>query len=55
MNTRILIPLLLAGAVALACGSRSRADATMKPSDKRDRSGEEQRDQDARIHCQDTE
>jgi Intracellular proteinase inhibitor len=31
MNTRILIPLLLAGAVALACGSRSRADATTKP------------------------
>jgi len=28
MNTRILIPLLLAGAVALACGSRSHADAT---------------------------
>ncbi len=37
MNTRILIPLLLAGAVALACGSRSRADATVKPSDKRAR------------------
>jgi hypothetical protein len=32
MNTRILIPLLLAGAVALACGSRSRADASTKPS-----------------------
>jgi hypothetical protein len=31
MNTRILIPLLLAGAVALACGSRSRADASTKP------------------------
>jgi hypothetical protein len=28
MNTRILIPLLLAGAVALACGSQSHADAT---------------------------
>ena len=28
MNTRILIPLLLAGAVALACSSRSHADAT---------------------------
>jgi hypothetical protein len=27
MNTRLLIPLLLAGAVALACGSRSRSDA----------------------------
>jgi hypothetical protein len=27
MNTRLLIPLLLAGAVALACGSRSRTDA----------------------------
>ena len=40
MNTRILIPLLLAGAVALACGSRSRADATVKPSDKRTRSME---------------
>ena len=34
MNTRILIPLLLAGAVALACGSRSHADATAKPTDK---------------------
>src|SRR5215213_5483199 len=34
MNTRILIPLLLAGAVALACGSRSHADATVKPADK---------------------
>jgi hypothetical protein len=31
MITRILIPLLLAGAVALACGSQSRADATVKP------------------------
>ena len=38
MNTRILIPLLLAGAVALACGSRSHADATTKPTDKRARS-----------------
>ena len=27
MNTRLLIPLLLAGAVALACGSRSHSDA----------------------------
>jgi hypothetical protein len=34
MNTRILIPLLLAGAVALACGSRSHADATVQPADK---------------------
>ena len=34
MNTRILIPLLLAGAVALACGSRSRADASTKPAAK---------------------
>lgn len=34
MNTRILIPLLLAGAVALACGSRSHADATVQPTDK---------------------
>jgi hypothetical protein len=33
MNTRPLIPLLLAGAVALACGSRSHADATVKPTD----------------------
>ncbi len=33
MNTRFLIPLLLAGAVALACGSQSHADAT-KPADK---------------------
>ena len=31
MNTRLLIPLLLAGAVALACGSRTRADAAAKP------------------------
>jgi hypothetical protein len=31
MNTRLLIPLLLAGAVALACGSRSHADATTNP------------------------
>ena len=31
MNTRLLIPLLLAGAVALACGSRSRSDASVTP------------------------
>ena len=31
MNTRLLIPLLLAGAVALACGSRSRSDASVVP------------------------
>jgi len=31
MNTRLLIPLLLAGAVALACGSRSTNDAAAKP------------------------
>lgn len=31
MNTRLLIPLLLAGAVALACGSRSRSDASVAP------------------------
>lgn len=37
MTTRILIPLLLAGAVALACGSRSRADATVKATDRRAR------------------
>lgn len=30
MNTRILIPLLLAGAVALACGSQSHPDATAR-------------------------
>ena len=30
MNTRFLIPLLLAGAVALACGSQSHADATKR-------------------------
>ena len=34
MNTRILIPLLLAGAVALACGSRSHPDASAAPTDK---------------------
>jgi hypothetical protein len=34
MNTRLLIPLLLAGAVALACGSRTHADASTKPADK---------------------
>ena len=28
---RLLIPLLLAGAVALACGSRSRSDAAVRP------------------------
>ena len=37
MITRILIPLLLAGAVALACGSGSRADATTKPAKKSER------------------
>jgi hypothetical protein len=36
MNTRILIPLLLAGAVALACGSRSQA-ATAKPAARSER------------------
>ena len=35
MITRILIPLLLVGAVALACGSRTHADATVKPTAKR--------------------
>ena len=35
MNTRILIPLLLAGAVALACGSRTHNDASASPTDKR--------------------
>ena len=34
MNSRILIPLLLAGAVALACGSQSHADAKAHPTDK---------------------
>ena len=29
MNTRLVIPLLLAGAVALACGSRSHSDAAV--------------------------
>jgi hypothetical protein len=33
MHTRILIPLLLAGAVALACGSRSHPDAAAAPTD----------------------
>jgi hypothetical protein len=33
MNTRIMIPLLLAGAVALACGSRSHSDAAAAPTD----------------------
>jgi len=31
MNTRLLIPLCLAGAVALACGSRSHSDASVAP------------------------
>ena len=31
MDTRLLIPVLLAGAVALACGSRSRSDAAVTP------------------------
>ena len=31
MNSRLIIPLLLAGAVALACGSRSHSDATVAP------------------------
>ena len=36
MNNRLLIPLLLAGAVALACGSRSRSDAaTVRPAVRR--------------------
>lgn len=34
MNSRLLIPLLLAGAVALACGSRSRSEASIAPSDR---------------------
>jgi hypothetical protein len=34
MNSRLLIPLLLAGAVALACGSRSRSEASVAPSGK---------------------
>jgi hypothetical protein len=36
MNSRLLIPLLLAGAVALACGSRthSEASATVAPAEK---------------------
>lgn len=33
MNARLLIPLLLAGAVALACGSRSHSDAAVTPAD----------------------
>ena len=33
MITRILIPLLLVGAVALACGSRSHSDAAATPTD----------------------
>ena len=35
MITRILIPLLVVGAVALACGSRTHADATVKPNARR--------------------
>lgn len=31
MNTRLLVPVLIAGAIALACGSRSRSDAAVKP------------------------
>ena len=31
MNSRLLIPLLLAGAVALACGTRSHSDAAVSP------------------------
>jgi hypothetical protein len=34
MNTRLLIPLLLAGAVALACGTRSHSDAAVSPTSK---------------------
>jgi hypothetical protein len=34
MNSRLLIPLLLAGAVALACGSRSHSDAAATPTAK---------------------
>jgi hypothetical protein len=34
MNTRLLIPLLLAGAVALACGTRSHSDAAVTPTGK---------------------
>jgi hypothetical protein len=34
MNSRLLIPLLLAGAVALACGSRSHSDAAVSPTAK---------------------
>ena len=34
MNTRLLIPLLLVGAVALACGSRSHSDAAVTPTDR---------------------
>ena len=32
MSSRLLIPLLLAGAVALACNSRSHSDASVSPS-----------------------
>jgi hypothetical protein len=34
MNPRLLIPLLLAGAVALACGTRSHSDAAVSPTAK---------------------
>jgi len=34
MNSRLLIPLLLAGAVALACGTRSHSDAAVSPTAK---------------------
>jgi hypothetical protein len=34
MNSRLLIPLLLAGAVALACGTRSHSDAAVSPAAK---------------------
>lgn len=35
MNSRLLISLLCAGAVALACGSLSRSDASFVPTDRR--------------------
>jgi hypothetical protein len=34
MNRRLLIPALLLGAVALACGSRSRSEASVTPPEK---------------------
>jgi hypothetical protein len=34
MNSRLLIPLLLAGSVGLACGSRSRSEASVVPTEK---------------------